>query len=1012
MYGRSFHSPQTIPPNERSSTDNFVTLILVLIRFSLQPVSLSRKESYKDQRRKYRTEKKRVARELLSTLKDPSVVVLADWLKSSHWTGTVLLNTCELIERPSKKDGFCFKLFHPLEQSIWATKGPEGETIGAMVQPLPSSHLIFRAPSQAAGKCWMDALELAVRCSSILIRSMTSSKADGSAAGSSLTNSLLTSNKWNESDYEKHFKDQDPSDESSPCLSPDLSPVSSPFSVWKEPDLQSQLSGIETTPSRLAALVSRSSSPMPMQDINSDLLASLMQQQQQKQLQETLPLENYQRKETILQPHYYRKLTKAIALADQELQTENRFRSQSADDTQYSKSFEYPSGPEGEDSSPVFTDLPDVCFDKCNTTNPISLKIGTFANVDNELLSMNLKAFELSINLDDASHTDEYEPQRESGHFSSAEQMSASESDSDDGSGKNDDYTLEYEEEEEPLIESSYVFQPETYIGDTGEQTEELAEENKSLIWFLLKQVRPGMDLSKVVLPTFILEPRSFLDKLSDYYYHADLLSRAVQEDDPFTRMKEIVRWYLSGFYKKPKGLKKPYNPILGETFRCYWKHPNGSRTFYVAEQVSHHPPVSAVYVTNRLDGFSVSSTILAKSKFYGNSTSAILDGNARLTLLPRGEDYIMNMPYAHCKGILMGTLTMELGGKVTIECEKTGYVAELEFKLKPFLSGYDANNLLSGKLKLGKETLATLEGRWDRKITFMDKRTGEEEILWEVTKEVKDQRLQRYTISFDQQSEWESERLWNLVSEAIRNDNQVAATEEKTILEEAQRGAARERKAKCEEWNAKFFIQDPTVGVYVYRFSDLRPWDPRTDLYQYEYDYEVTTRTRLKAPMIRTASIVSVELQKCDSGRLSTLDSKSRLRGVQEIMPHEETSSGEHDDELQDAMDLSPSSMISHYQQGAKDRGKRTQPSTPTFTNTLLDAIQEVKLGQDILARELKEMRREFDGLKKKIHLSRVDNSDFAGPFLSGQTWSSVLLALFLYSLLQALFKWILWMW
>lgn len=59
-----------------------------------------------------------------------------------------------------------------------------------------------------------------------------------------------------------------------------------------------------------------------------------------------------------------------------------------------------------------------------------------------------------------------------------------------------------------------------------GEQFEELAEENKSLIWYVLKQVRPGMDLSKVVLPTFILEPRSFLDKLSDSYYHADYLSQ------------------------------------------------------------------------------------------------------------------------------------------------------------------------------------------------------------------------------------------------------------------------------------------------------------------------------------------------------------------------------------------------------------------------------------------------------------------------------------------------------
>ena len=50
--------------------------------------------------------------------------------QSNHWVGTVLLNTCQVIERPSKKDGFCFKLFHPLEQSIWAPRGPEKETIG------------------------------------------------------------------------------------------------------------------------------------------------------------------------------------------------------------------------------------------------------------------------------------------------------------------------------------------------------------------------------------------------------------------------------------------------------------------------------------------------------------------------------------------------------------------------------------------------------------------------------------------------------------------------------------------------------------------------------------------------------------------------------------------------------------------------------------------------------------------------------------------------------------------
>lgn len=34
-----------------------------------------------------------------------------------------------------------------------------------------------------------------------------------------------------------------------------------------------------------------------------------------------------------------------------------------------------------------------------------------------------------------------------------------------------------------------------------------------------------------------------------------------------------------------------------------------------------------------------------------GNSLSAILDGTAKLTFLKRGEDYLITMPYAHCKG-------------------------------------------------------------------------------------------------------------------------------------------------------------------------------------------------------------------------------------------------------------------------------------------------------------------------------------------------------------------------
>ena len=57
----------------------------------LTPSGIPRKESYKLQRKNYRFEKKKAANELLCTLKDPTVIVLADWLKGIN-TGSVSQN--------------------------------------------------------------------------------------------------------------------------------------------------------------------------------------------------------------------------------------------------------------------------------------------------------------------------------------------------------------------------------------------------------------------------------------------------------------------------------------------------------------------------------------------------------------------------------------------------------------------------------------------------------------------------------------------------------------------------------------------------------------------------------------------------------------------------------------------------------------------------------------------------------------------------------------------------------
>ncbi|KAJ8879542.1 hypothetical protein PR048_020150 [Dryococelus australis] len=51
-------------------------------------------------------------------------------------------------------------------------------------------------------------------------------------------------------------------------------------------------------------------------------------------------------------------------------------------------------------------------------------------------------------------------------------------------------------------------------------------ESHGSVVSHLLSQVKIGMDLTKVVLPTFILERRSLLEMYADYFAHPDMFVR------------------------------------------------------------------------------------------------------------------------------------------------------------------------------------------------------------------------------------------------------------------------------------------------------------------------------------------------------------------------------------------------------------------------------------------------------------------------------------------------------
>ena len=69
-------------------------------------------------------------------------------------------------------------------------------------------------------------------------------------------------------------------------------------------------------------------------------------------------------------------------------------------------------------------------------------------------------------------------------------------------------------------------------------------------------------------------------------------------------------------------------------------------------------------------------------------------------------------------------------------------------------------------------------------------------------------------------------------------------------------------RMSQNETWIPRCFELDPVTETWHYRHADVRPWDQRNDVVQYESNFVIATKTRHRTPMIREASIVSVERQ------------------------------------------------------------------------------------------------------------------------------------------------------
>ncbi|KDE04328.1 hypothetical protein MVLG_05208 [Microbotryum lychnidis-dioicae p1A1 Lamole] len=339
--------------------------------------------------------------------------------------------------------------------------------------------------------------------------------------------------------------------------------------------------------------------------------------------------------------------------------------------------------------------------------------------------------------------------------------------------------------------------------GADEDDTEVLDEEPKNMLLALVSQLRIGMDLSKITLPVFVLEPRSMLERVTDFHSHPELLHGVDKIESPEDRFIQVLRYYLGGWHIKPRGVKKPYNPVLGEFFRCRYDYPDGTAAYYVAEQVSHHPPISAWYFSSPENGLDICGELRPKSKFLGNSAATIMEGETHVMLMNKREDgeYHITMPNMYARGILFGKMVLELGDTSIVKNEENDITCDVEFKTKGFFSG--TYNAIAGKIKGPKGEIGEISGTWNEKMDIHRKGFKVKETLFDAsTAKI----TQKVVAPEDKQSENESRRLWSKVTAAIKKSDLDAATDAKTVIEDAQREAVRRREEEGATFKPRFF--------------------------------------------------------------------------------------------------------------------------------------------------------------------------------------------------------------
>ncbi|KJX96590.1 oxysterol binding protein [Zymoseptoria brevis] len=251
-----------------------------------------------------------------------------------------------------------------------------------------------------------------------------------------------------------------------------------------------------------------------------------------------------------------------------------------------------------------------------------------------------------------------------------------------------------------------------------------------SIIGFLRKNA--GKDLSTVSMPVTANEPTSLLQRLAESMEYANLLDEAAAARTEEERLMYVTAFAVSYFANsrvKERAVRKPFNPMLGETFELV-REDLGFR--FLAEKVSHHPVRMACQAESLNNGgWCYAQSPLPTQKFWGKSVEVNNEGRARAVLHAVGEHYSWSQATCFLRNVIAGEKYVEPVQTMTVQNETNGMRAVATFKAGGMFSGRseEVSVQLFGSPALTSVLPLGLAGKWTESL----KRTDTGETIWTV---------------------------------------------------------------------------------------------------------------------------------------------------------------------------------------------------------------------------------------------------------------------------------------